>query len=737
MKVVQDTPLIGFGAVERVVELDLARTPILEITVAACTAHWALKVNDGALVDLELESDANRTGVLRYDLRPILKHGSGPVKVRIFAVGDKSSVTVQRLRLLSADGQSVPPLIDRDVDCFRGMKVVEDLRGRFPSDVAAYRWALDDLMPLCTKRLAFCAGHNHGDSVLGGDPSITLGLDYPIAQKAFVFNLSPGGVPFGYNGKDYPGYPEQAKLFDEIMSHLDRPAGIYGWSEPEFLYCERVSRGGNFVVCSAAPNTSFWAKVPARKDLHLPSPPPRKRPLEAKYYITFQTNEGDTPKILAGLMSDEWISPKRGSVPIAWGIDPYTAQEFPALFEYYATTATPNDSFFAGASGAGYTYPWHMPNLDAYARHVRRLIDAYGPDVVDVWESGLHLDKFEQYQRILKVACLTQQTCGAATNNWLADGTPVISADSRLYYYQLDAKDPVGDIQRRIEAIAASQEPPYFILCYGGLGYGLPGTRLIDVVQGVQSRLPADKFEIVGMQDMAVLARQAGQFSVALDRLGVAPGGTVEMTLSLRNPDGKSGSAGRVDWALPEGWRASEARWDHGPVPPHTTVTYPVTLTAGIQVGPVAISCTDSRSGAVRGVRMNVYAASESLADFSPAGGWKETGATLAVDHGVAKITTPAPFSSIRKTMEIDFDREPVIEIKIGSVGGLWGLKVNDGTLPVDVLLQGDTNLTGWQGYDLSRLVGWKGKRKTEVILFAIQAGTSVSVEDMRLQYRK
>ena len=251
MKVVQDTPLIGFGAVERVVELDLARTPILEITVAACTAHWALKVNDGALVDLELESDANRTGVLRYDLRPILKHGSGPVKVRIFAVGDKSSVTVQRLRLLSADGQSVPPLIDRDVDCFRGMKVVEDLRGRFPSDVAAYRWALDDLMPLCTKRLAFCAGHNHGDSVLGGDPSITLGLDYPIAQKAFVFNLSPGGVPFGYNGKDYPGYPEQAKLFDEIMSHLDRPAGIYGWSEPEVLYC-----------ASAAAATSSSARRP-------------------------------------------------------------------------------------------------------------------------------------------------------------------------------------------------------------------------------------------------------------------------------------------------------------------------------------------------------------------------------------------------------------------------------------------------------------------------------------------
>jgi hypothetical protein len=732
MRVVHTDTGLPYGAVDRVVEIDLARTPLLVVTVSSCTANWALKVNEGTAVDAMVQPEGNATGVIRHDLREALKRPNGRITIRIFTVGAKSNVVVQRLRLLSAEGLPVPPQAGQEIDCFAGMPVVEDLRGRFSDDLAAYRWALDNLMPQCSKRLAFSAGHPHGDVALGGDPSITIGLDYPIAQKAFIFNLSPAEGPFDLGNHRFPGYPAQAKLFDEVMTRLDRPAGIYGWSEPEFLYTERVSRGGNFVMCSAASNTSFWAKVPARGDLRLPISPPRSKPLEAKFYLTFQTNEGDTPKILACLMSQAWISDKRGSVPIAWGIDPHIAEVFPALFEYYVTTAKPLDSFFAGCSGGGYCYPWHMPNLDAYARHVRRCVTAYGPNVVDVWESGLRLDQFQRFQSVLHVPCFTQQTCGAATNNWLPDGTPVLSADNTLYYYELDRKDPVGDLQKRIERVAAAHQPPFFIVIYGGLSPGI-----FDMVQGVQQRLPADKFEVIGADDMVALARQAGQFTANLDGLGVAPGGSIDLNLALRNPGGPAGAAGRVAWTLPAGWTAPEAGWDHGPVPAGQALEHRVRLTAAAQAGPAAITCTDLRTGAVRAAKVNVYAASQSLADFSAAGGWEQAGATLEVQNGVAKVTTPGPFASIRKTLEIDYDRDPIVEIDVRSVEGLWGLKVNDGALPVDIILQGDTATTGRQAYDLSRLVGWHGKRQTQIILFAIQPGKAVYVGDLRLHYRK
>jgi hypothetical protein len=62
-----------------------------------------------------------------------------------------------------------------------------------------------------------------------------------------------------------------------------------------------------------------------------------------------------------------------------------------------------------------------------------------------------------------------------------------------------------------------------------------------------RSLIYADRFEVVGMQDAALLARTAGTFSVALEGRGVSPGGTIRLSTTLRNPDGASGAA--AGWA--------------------------------------------------------------------------------------------------------------------------------------------------------------------------------------------
>lgn len=736
IKIQETATAVSYGAVDRVVELDLARTPLVEVTVESATGTWALKINEGTPVDTLIQPEGRGTGTVRCDLRGKLTRG-GRVTVRLFTVGAGSSVVVSRLRFLGADGQPVAAGGDRLVDCFAGLPVVEDLRGRFPDDAAAYRWALDNLMPACTKKLVFSAGHTHGDTMLGGDPGITLGMDYPVAQKAFIFNLSPMAGPFDLGGRRSAGYPAQAALFDEIMRSLDRPAGVYGWAEPESGYCDRVSRDGNFVVCAAAPNLSFWAKVPVAPSApgrpgpaHLPVRPSTKA-LADKFYLTFETNEGDTPKILAALQGGAWLSPDRGQVPVAWGVDPYLAGPFPALIEYFVSTATPNDSFFAGCSGGGYCYPWVMPRPEDYFRHVGRLLAAYGPNVVDVWESGLRKDLYERFRDLAHADCFTQQTTGAPVNEWLDDGTPILGAAASLYYFELKAADPAGDLVARIQAVARAHRPPYFILAYGGVGPSLCG-----LIKEAQRRLPADQFEVVGAQDMAALARQAGMLSLALDSLGVAPGGKLALTVTLRNPGGAATPGGMVEWTLLPGWRAAEERWEHGPVPPGTALRHTVTLTAGPQAGREALlTCADSATGQVRRLTVPVYAETRLLSDFSAAAGWRETGATLSVAGGVGKVTTPGQFASVRMTVEADFDRGPRLELSVPRVEGLWALKVNDGTLPVDILLQPDGQNTGRFSYDLAQLTGWKGRKGFEVILFAISPGTSVYVDEMKLHY--
>jgi hypothetical protein len=49
----------------------------------------------------------------------------------------------------------------------------------------------------------------------------------------------------------------------------------------------------------------------------------------SRYYLTFVTNEGDTPRIVDSLFGAAWASAKRGSIPIGWAIDPVIGEQFP------------------------------------------------------------------------------------------------------------------------------------------------------------------------------------------------------------------------------------------------------------------------------------------------------------------------------------------------------------------------------------------------------------------------
>jgi hypothetical protein len=64
-------------------------------------------------------------------------------------------------------------------------------------------------------------------------------------------------------------------------------------------------------------------------------------------------------------------------------------------------TETANDTFFAGCSGAGYSFPFEMPNFQQYAQRVGRLTDWIGPDSVDVWDWNIPLGPalFEEYSQ--------------------------------------------------------------------------------------------------------------------------------------------------------------------------------------------------------------------------------------------------------------------------------------------------------------------------------------------------
>ena len=74
-------------------------------------------------------------------------------------------------------------------------------------------------------------------------------------------------------------------------------------------------------------------------------------------YLLFYGGDYDSAAWVANKFKELWDDPKRGSVPVAWAINPNLYDRFPLLHSYLYRTRTPNDFFVSGDSGAGYINP--------------------------------------------------------------------------------------------------------------------------------------------------------------------------------------------------------------------------------------------------------------------------------------------------------------------------------------------------------------------------------------------
>ena len=130
----------------------------------------------------------------------------------------------------------------------------------------------------------------HYDPAATTDPqshATLANLDYAVMSKAFVTDLRPD-------------VPADNKLLAEIFAQLNPLFDAYGWAHNEHAWTQTVSVAGGTVFCSfASPNLSFWALLPlpasaGGRARRLPSGD-LGRPLNrSKYYVVFETNEGDT-----------------------------------------------------------------------------------------------------------------------------------------------------------------------------------------------------------------------------------------------------------------------------------------------------------------------------------------------------------------------------------------------------------------------------------------------------------
>jgi hypothetical protein len=423
---------------------------------------------------------------------------------------------------------------DSRFSCLLKYCVAANFSGVFKSEQSAYGLVTDLVAAGALNRSLFVAALDPNSTMAGGwlDPSSYTSVDLGFREHAAVINLSPS-----------PTAPAQRALFDAFLSAMHLRATLVGWTWTENDMCSILTRTGSRAV-DGAPNLSLWRGVPTNGTPRLPASRRVDGLDRTKVYIIFQTGAGDTATNAIAGINGMWHQPERGSVPLSWGVDPLVGHMFPAIWEFYATTATKNDTFFAETAGAGYAWPFHFPasphaaTLEAFYTEVGELMALYGPasGLLDLWED----DNRSKVARAIRasggrIRAVTRPPLAAGVNvgNGSAEGalngaiqsfggkkTPYIASARPLWYSVLNGSsnpgdDGLGELEARILGAAAALPTRPLFLSIQSLGFKAerkPLTAwggLLAAAVAMAQRLDSSRFEVVGADDLVALATEA------------------------------------------------------------------------------------------------------------------------------------------------------------------------------------------------------------------------------------
>lgn len=232
----------------------------------------------------------------------------------------------------------------------------------------AYDRALAELYPSCYPNLI---------AIL--PPTKPALRDYLIATRTFVF-YEPQGVL---------ATPEQLASTQRVLAAAPRGIPILGWFDSPTLteenaFVQLASKYGKPVFGSEdVPNLSVLTAY-GRGEVRRQPTPSAAPPLENKTYAVVAVPDGDNLDFVAGRMHALWTEPQRGTFPIAWSLSPLLADLAPPYLDYYYATATSEDRFVMGPSGAGYLYPDYLGpgDLNPYLETTARYANETGMDVL-------------------------------------------------------------------------------------------------------------------------------------------------------------------------------------------------------------------------------------------------------------------------------------------------------------------------------------------------------------------
>jgi len=266
----------------------------------------------------------------------------------------------------------------------------------------AYLWAMYHYINtgLCNPRkVAYMLDSYWLQDPFGTDPPehLLTNHDYVVAERGFVFDLSPWGDekpiddPNQTLGTDLatleeilfaaytacdagmihsPGFvPWWCKYTTEIGGLHQPVATEWEWAKIATSY--NVFMDADATSYSDMLNASLFSLFPMPDRLvqnPKPAPPDMRRlgyvdaankvaPLN---FIYFYIGDYDAAAWIERVMPGKWSDSGRGQTPMGWALNPNLIDRHAAAYDYFFRTKSDNDFFIAGDSGAGYINPTNL-----------------------------------------------------------------------------------------------------------------------------------------------------------------------------------------------------------------------------------------------------------------------------------------------------------------------------------------------------------------------------------------
>ena len=313
--------------------------------------------------------------------------------------------------MASAQGQGIPvtPQIQATLASEFGWRgQVLDMRGIGKTRIEGYDWALQHLMPTCTRKVLFVFDLNK--------PIV----DYAVASKGFLFWL---------DFKKDDELSEAKKIFatkgytvgTSLMGYASNGDNANTFANPF---------GIGYVVSDFFANASFWSSFPDKTYKQSLGTPIDA--VSGKIYVTMNWSDGDNISFDQHRTYRLWHAPTRGTIPIGTTIAPSLQELAPPLLDWYYSKLTHNDELISGPSGVQFIFgDLYNPTLyPAWCALSRDWVADAGLHAAYFWKTFYPGDKFKTCSHIMNLTGILQSDSNHfVTQAKVELGTPVVDGD--------------------------------------------------------------------------------------------------------------------------------------------------------------------------------------------------------------------------------------------------------------------------------------------------------------------